>query len=303
MSEKYLDKKGLEYLIAELNKKYTTQEDIDEAIAAIPAAAFSDIAGDLKGMVNTSWDKLPAGYYSGTSSYNGQRLAPVMNVGTVSWWNSASGQPIDVNFHFEQEHAVHGIRYRLAAYTGTNKVQVFCVINGELVAVSEQVAATANGITYEINVNPDDLSSAQWTIRFTCSGWMDLRLATIVNEFTPGLYSTEFHNLIIEKFHGYQPIGNYALRSEIPTKLSQLQNDIGAGGGSNVTKVSELENDAGFITAQDLPQPPQKLSELENDAGFITANDIPEVPTNDQINSLIEAYMQSHYENGNEGEY
>lgn len=39
------------------------------------------------------------------------------------------------------------------------------------------------------------------------------------------------------------------------------------------TKVSELENDTGFITRQDLPvvgETPTKLSELENDTNFVT---------------------------------
>ena len=41
-------------------------------------------------------------------------------------------------------------------------------------------------------------------------------------------------------------------------------------------KLSELENDTGFITVNDIPEIPDKLSELENDTGFITVNDIPE---------------------------
>lgn len=45
--------------------------------------------------------------------------------------------------------------------------------------------------------------------------------------------------------------------------------------GSNVTKVSELENDAGYITQEDIPHIPSKTSELTNDSGFITDGDIP----------------------------
>ena len=45
------------------------------------------------------------------------------------------------------------------------------------------------------------------------------------------------------------------------------------------TKTSELTNDSGFITAEDIPAIPTKTSELENDSGFITAEDIPTIPT------------------------
>ena len=44
------------------------------------------------------------------------------------------------------------------------------------------------------------------------------------------------------------------------------------------TKTSELTNDSGYITADDIPTiptVPTKVSELTNDAGYITADDIP----------------------------
>lgn len=41
---------------------------------------------------------------------------------------------------------------------------------------------------------------------------------------------------------------------------------------------SDLINDSGFITADDIPPVPTKTSELENDSGFITAEDIPPAP-------------------------
>lgn len=45
---------------------------------------------------------------------------------------------------------------------------------------------------------------------------------------------------------------------------------------NKITKVSELENDNGYITTDDIPTVPTKVSELVNDAGYITADDIPE---------------------------
>lgn len=60
----------------------------------------------------------------------------------------------------------------------------------------------------------------------------------------------------------------------IPTKLSQLENDSGfVTEGDLPTKTSQLENDSGYITNSDIPT---KLGQLDNDKGYITADDLPE---------------------------
>lgn len=60
---------------------------------------------------------------------------------------------------------------------------------------------------------------------------------------------------------------------DLPTKVSELENDSGFITDSDLpTKVSDLENDTGFITSEDLPT---KVSDLENDSGFITSEDLP----------------------------
>lgn len=78
-------------------------------------------------------------------------------------------------------------------------------------------------------------------------------------------------------------VGN--IRESIPTKTSELDNDSGYITLNDVpeanvpTKVSELENDAGYLTDADLPDIPNvptKTSQLENDSGFITTDDLPE---------------------------
>lgn len=83
-----------------------------------------------------------------------------------------------------------------------------------------------------------------------------------------------------------------ATGGEIPTKVSQLENDAGYITASAIpSQVSEFENDAGYITASAIPSDvsyfnndvgyvtasaiPSQVSELDNDSGYITASAIP----------------------------
>lgn len=64
-----------------------------------------------------------------------------------------------------------------------------------------------------------------------------------------------------------------AFKNEIPTKLSQLTNDAGFITSSSVpTRVSQLSNDAGYITSSSIPT---RVSQLSNDAGYITSSSVP----------------------------
>ena len=61
---------------------------------------------------------------------------------------------------------------------------------------------------------------------------------------------------------GFRPI-------VVPTKVSELENDLGFVEGPVIvpTKVSDLENDLGFVEGPVIV--PTKVSELENDLGFV----------------------------------
>ena len=90
-------------------------------------------------------------------------------------------------------------------------------------------------------------------------------------------------------------LSSYATQSQIPTALSQLNNDAGYITAKDIpslpeiptipSNVSAFKNDAGYITAKEIPTLPEiptvpsNVSAFKNDAGYITAGDIPTIPT------------------------
>ena len=86
----------------------------------------------------------------------------------------------------------------------------------------------------------------------------------------------------------HQDISHLAEKSELPTKTSDLTNDSGFITINDVpevtvpTKTSDLTNDSGYITIDEVPEVtvPTKTSDLANDSGFITLADVPvqEIP-------------------------
>ena len=66
------------------------------------------------------------------------------------------------------------------------------------------------------------------------------------------------------------------INASVPQKVSDLPNDAGYVTSASVpTKTSELTNDAGYITSDDVPKVPTKTSELTNDSGFVNSSAIP----------------------------
>lgn len=106
---------------------------------------------------------------------------------------------------------------------------------------------------------------------------------------------------------------------DIPTRLSQLYNDVGFITAALLpTKTSQLQNNSGFITSEyhddtklnvsdafsgnyedlnnrpTIPTVPTDISAFNNDSGYITENDIPEIPTdlsafNNDVGFITEA--------------
>lgn len=67
--------------------------------------------------------------------------------------------------------------------------------------------STTDRKIYEFN--EEGISADYWVVRFTSSGWIDLRLCSPSGLFTTGLYTEEFHQQIMDRLNGYQPAGDY----------------------------------------------------------------------------------------------
>ena len=66
------------------------------------------------------------------------------------------------------------------------------------------------------------------------------------------------------------------INTSVPKKVSDLPNDAGYITSESVpTKLSDLNNDTGYITSADVPKVPTKTSELTNDSGFVNSSAIP----------------------------
>ena len=59
-----------------------------------------------------------------------------------------------------------------------------------------------------------------------------------------------------------------ALKSDLPTRLSQVTDDVGVWAKGAITALSQLTDDVGFWKREDLT----KISQLTNDSGFQTGH-------------------------------
>jgi hypothetical protein len=109
-----------------------------------------------------------------------------------------------------------------------------------------------------------------------------------LNDLTPanGIFTLNVNGEYLTAFSANQKT-DLSANIQIPTKTSDLQNDAEFITLNDVpsvdvpSKVSDLQNDSGFITLNDV-NIPTKVSQLQNDSGYLTSADvtIPTVPTN-----------------------
>lgn len=109
-----------------------------------------------------------------------------------------------------------------------------------------------------------------------------------LNDLTPanGIFTLNVNGEYLTAFSANQKT-DLSANIQVPTKTSDLDNDaefitLNDIPSVNIpSKVSQLQNDSGYLTSADL-NVPTKVSQLQNDSGYLTSADvnIPTVPTN-----------------------
>lgn len=185
----------------------------------VPLAGFEDILKGIKGRTQVEWNALNAGEYGSNSTYNGATLPPVILENNSGFWNSASGRPLDISFHFTKKEKITTLQVKCPPYSGVNPTMtVYYAQKGDAgLTLYKEIAtiSTADRKAYEFN--EEGISADYWVVRFTSSGWIDLRLCSPSGLFTTGLYTEECHQQIMDRFNGYQPVGNYQPKGDYVT--------------------------------------------------------------------------------------
>ena len=147
---------------------------------------------------------------------------------------------------------------------------------------------SAGSLTFETSV-PVNADNAHLPTSLAVKDYVDSSvsssMSTIISDLNLGTASTKNFSTDMSTpenlpttsaITSYISNQGFATTSQIPTKTSNLTNDSGfitAQDLPNVPDVvSAFTNDAGYITSEDLPT---KTSDLANDSGFITASSIP----------------------------
>lgn len=104
-------------------------------------------------------------------------------------------------------------------YGGANPTMtVYYAQNGDAELTLYKEIATISTIDRKIyEFNEEGISADYWVVRFTSSGWIDLRLCSPIGLFTTGLYTEEFHQQIMDRLNGYQPAGDYQPKGDYVT--------------------------------------------------------------------------------------
>ena len=134
-----------------------------------------------------------------------------MSESNSAFWNSGSGRPLDISFHFTKKEKITTLQVKCPPYGGANPTMtVYYAQNGDAELTLYKEIATISTAGREVyKFNEEGISADYWVVRFTSSGWIDLRLCSPSGLFTTGLYTEKCFQQIMERVNGYQPTGNY----------------------------------------------------------------------------------------------
>lgn len=149
---------------------------------------------------------------------------------------------------------------------------VYYAQNGDAELTLYKEIATISTIDRKIyEFNEEGISADYWVVRFTSSGWIDLRLCSPIGLFTTGLYTEEFHQQIMDRLNGYQPAGDYQPKGDYVTtdKAQATLSIINSQIDTNKNNILSLEDTSKETVArlgeveQQIPQLTLSISNLE----------------------------------------
>lgn len=118
-----------------------------------------------------------------------------------------------------------------------------------------------------------------------------LPTSSAVKDYVDSSVSSSMNTIISDLNLGTASTKNFSTDMNTPANLpttsaitSYISNQGFATTSQLPTKTSNLTNDSGYITAQDIPSIPSKTSDLTNDSGFITSASLP-TKTSDLTNN------------------
>ena len=167
-------------------------------------------------------------------------------------------------------------------YGGVNPTMtVYYAQNGDAELTLYKEIATISTTDRKIyEFNEEGISADYWVVRFTSSGWIDLRLCSPSGLFTTGLYTEEFHQQIMDRLNGYQPVGDYQPKGDyVTTDTAQATLSI-INSGIDTNKNNILSLTQSVATLEDtskntelrLGEVEQQIPQLSLSIGNLEAN-------------------------------
>ena len=151
-------------------------------------------------------------------------------------------------------------------YGGANPTMtVYYAQNGDAELTLYKEIATISTTDRKIyEFNEEGISADYWVVRFTSSGWIDLRLCSPSGLFTTGLYTEEFHQQIMDRLNGYQPVGDYQPKGDyVTTNTAQATLSI-INSGIDTNKNNILSLTQSVATLEDTSKKTEaRLGEVE----------------------------------------
>ena len=161
---------------------------------------------------------------------------------------------------------------------------VYYAQNGDAELTLYKEIATISTIDRKIyEFNEEGISADYWVVRFTSSGWIDLRLCSPSGLFTTGLYTEEFHQQSMDRLNGYQPVGDYQPKGNyVTTDTAQATLSIING------RIDTNENNILSLTQQQIPELTLSIGNLEANVNNNTQSILSLTEKTDKIADDVE---------------